>query len=54
MAIINDQHPNKVVMKSRQLGLSEMHAAESLWFVDRYSEENVKALYAFPKPCGAL
>lgn len=48
MDIINDQHPNKVVMKSRQLGLSEMHAAETLWFVDTHSEFSVKALYAFP------
>ena len=47
--IINDMHPNKVVMKSRQLGLSEMHAAETLWFVDTHSEFSVKALYAFPK-----
>ena len=47
--IINDQHPNKVVIKSRQLGLSEISAAESLWFADRYSEEAVKVLYTFPK-----
>lgn len=46
--IINDQSQNKAVMKSRQLGLSEMHAAETLWFIDRYSENAVKALYAFP------
>lgn len=48
VGIINNQHPNKVVIKSRQLGLSEINAAESLWFADRYSEEAVKVLYTFP------
>lgn len=52
--IINDQSKDKVVIKSRQLGLSEMHAAESLWFADSHSEDAVKVLYTFPKPCGAL
>lgn len=35
-------------MKSRQLGLSEIGVAEMLWFADRYSEDAVKCLYAFP------
>ncbi len=52
--ILNDQHRNKVIIKSRQLGLSEIGVAEVIWFSDRYSEEAVKALYTFPKPCGAL
>ena len=46
--IINDQSRDKVVIKSRQLGLSEMHAAESLWFADSHSEDAVKVLYTFP------
>jgi len=46
--IVNDQHPNKVVEKSRQLGLSEISVAEMLWFADRYSEDKIKALYTFP------
>lgn len=47
--LINDQHPNKVVMKSRQLGLSEIGVAEMLWFADRYSANKVKCMYAFPR-----
>ena len=52
--ILNDQHHNKVIIKSRQLGLSEIGVAEVIWFADRYSEEAVKALYTFPKSRGAL
>lgn len=40
--------PDKAVMKSRQLGLSEIGVAEMIWFADRYSEDSVKALYTFP------
>ena len=46
--IVNDQAPDKVIIKSRQLGLSEIGVAEMLWFADRYSEFNVKCLYTFP------
>ena len=46
--ILNDQHPNKVIMKSRQLGLSEMAIIEMIWFADRYSEDKIKTLYTFP------
>ena len=42
--IVNDQAPDKVIIKSRQLGLSEIGVAEMLWFADRYSEYNVKCL----------
>lgn len=47
-AIIDDKSTDKIVMKSRQLGLSEIGVAEMIWFVDRYSEDAVKALYTFP------
>ena len=42
--ILNDQHPNKVIIKSRQLGLSELGVLELLWFADRHTEDGVKAL----------
>lgn len=45
--ILNDQHPNKIVRKSRQLGLSEMSITEVLWFLDTHS--NTKAMYTFPR-----
>ena len=48
IAILNDQHPNKVIIKSRQLGLSEIGVAEVIWFADRHSEDEIKALYTFP------
>lgn len=45
--ILDDQHPNKVVRKSRQLGLSEMSVTETLWFLDQHA--NTKAMYTFPR-----
>lgn len=45
--IINDTHPDKVVRKSRQLGLSEMGVAEYIWFLDIH--ENTKGMYTFPR-----
>lgn len=53
-AIIDDMSPDKAVMKSRQLGLSEIGVAEMIWFADRYSEDSVKALYTFPKQTWGL
>lgn len=44
--LLNDTHPNKIVQKSRQLGLSEMAATEALWFADTH--ENVNVMYTFP------
>lgn len=44
--LLNDTHPNKVIQKSRQLGLSEMAATEAIWFADVH--ENVKVMYTFP------
>lgn len=46
--IINDQHPNKAVIKSRQLGLSELGIAEMIHFADTHSYAGVKCLYTFP------
>jgi len=52
--ILNDQHPDKVIIKSRQLGLSEMGVAEMIHFADSHSYAAVKCLYTFPRLCGAL
>lgn len=46
--LINDQHPDKAVMKSRQLGLSEIGVAEMIHFADIHSYAAVKCLYTFP------
>jgi len=46
--IINDQHKDKIVIKSRQLGLSEIGVAEMIWFADTHSYAGVKCLYTFP------
>lgn len=46
-AIIDDQHPNKIVEKSRQLGLSELSVTEVVWFLDTHP--NTKAMYTFPR-----
>lgn len=52
--IINDTHPDKIVIKSRQLGLSEIGIGEMLHFADLHSYAGVKCLYTFPRICGAL
>lgn len=54
VGIINDQHKDKIVIKSRQLGLSEVGVGEMIWFADTHSYAGVKCLYTFPKLCGAL
>jgi len=46
--LVNDNHRNKVVMKSRQLGLSEISAAEMIHFADINSYNAPKCLYTFP------
>ena len=46
--IINDPHPDLAVIKSRQLGLSEMGVGKLLHFADTKSYDAIKALYAFP------
>ena len=50
--IINDLHTNLAIIKSRQLGLSELGVGKLLHFVDTRSYDAVKALYTFPKLCG--
>lgn len=47
IAIVDDPHPDKVVRKSRQLGLTEIGVAEMLWFTDVH--RNVKAMFVFPR-----
>ena len=44
--ILDDNHPNKVVEKSRQLGLSEVSVTELIHFLAVHS--NTKAMYTFP------
>lgn len=44
--ILNDRHPNKVVQKGRQIGMSELSATEVLYFADQYP--NVNIMYTFP------
>ncbi|ANM46000.1 terminase large subunit [Bacillus phage Belinda] len=46
--IINDTHPDKAVIKSRQLGLSEVGVGEMMHFADIHSYAGVKCLYTFP------
>lgn len=53
VGIINDQHEDKIVIKSRQLGLSEVGVAEMIHFADTHSYAGVKCLYTFPRLCGA-
>ena len=44
--ILDDNHPNKVVEKSRQLGLSETSVTELIHFLAVH--DNTKAMYTFP------
>ena len=44
--ILDDNHPNKVVEKSRQLGLSETNVTEIVHFLSTHP--NTKAIYSFP------
>jgi hypothetical protein len=46
--MLNDQHKDKAVIKSRQLGLSEIGVAEMIHFADLHSYAGVKCLYTFP------
>ncbi len=46
--IINDPSPDLVVIKSRQLGLSEIGVGKLIQFTDTHSYDRVKALYTFP------
>lgn len=46
-AIVDDTHKDKIVRKSRQLGLSEMGMLENLQFVD--ANNNTKSMLTFPR-----
>ena len=46
VAILDDTHPNKVVEKSRQLGLSELSVTECIHFLA--TKPNTKIMYTFP------
>jgi phage terminase large subunit GpA-like protein len=46
--MLNDQHKDKAVIKSRQLGLSELGIGEMVHFADMNSYAGVKCLYTFP------
>lgn len=45
--ILDDTHPNKVVEKSRQLGMSEVGMTEVLHFL--ITRDSTKAMYIFPR-----
>lgn len=47
--ILNDRHKDVAIIKSRQLGLSEMGVGKLLHFVDTHNYDRVKSLYTFPK-----
>lgn len=47
VSILDDQHPDKIVRKSRQLGLSEMGVLENLHFAD--TKDSVKTMQTFPR-----
>lgn len=46
--ILNDDYPELAIMKSRQLGLSEVGLERLLHFCDLRSYDQVKCLYTFP------
>lgn len=41
-------YPDKVVIKGRQLGLSELMAGELLWLNDTHSFDEINTLSSFP------
>jgi len=45
--ILDDTHPNKVIEKSRQLGLSELSVTEAIHFLSTC--DNTKIIYTFPR-----
>ena len=53
MKIINDQHKDRAIIKSRQLGLSEKGVGSMIHFADTHSYASAKCLYTFPKLIGA-
>ncbi|AAV35935.1 orf115 [Lactobacillus phage LP65] len=50
--VVNDQYREKTIIKSRQLGFSEVGVSEMLWFCDTHSYDSVNVLYTFPERAG--
>lgn len=48
IGILNDPHKNIAIMKSRQLGMSELGVGKMMHFADTYSYSSPKCLYTFP------
>lgn len=48
VGIVNDMYRDVIIIKSRQLGLSETAIGQIIYFLDTHSSENVKGLYTFP------
>lgn len=46
--MVNDTHQRRAIIKSRQLGLSELGVGGLLHFADTHSYDKVKGLYTFP------
>lgn len=46
--ILNDTYQDVIIIKSRQLGLSELGIEQLIWWLDTHSFDQVKALYTFP------
>lgn len=46
--ILADMHPNVAVIKSRQLGITEMGIAKTLHWIDTYADKKANAGYFFP------
>lgn len=46
--ILQDMHPNIVIIKSRQLGLTEVAVAKTLHWIDVFASQKANAGYFFP------
>lgn len=47
--ILNDMSQEACIIKSRQLGLSEVGVSQLIYFADTHSYDKVNCLYTFPK-----
>lgn len=48
VGILNDTYQDVIIIKSRQLGLSELGIEQLIWWLDTHSFDRVNALYTFP------
>lgn len=48
IGIVNSDHTDVAVIKSRQLGMSELSVGKMFYFLDIHSYDSVKGIYAFP------